>query len=379
MTFSDKKEVLLFVSVDWYFCMHWLPLARAVLEAGFTVTVMTEVTDKEERIRAAGLHIIPIRLSRGGMNPFRELGAMWQIIKILRRVRPDLAHNIAHKPVLYGTIAARLASIGAIVDTLPGMGFLFTSSGLKARLLRPLVVNAYRGLLGGKHVRVIVQNPEDKDQLMREAGVNATLIRGAGVDLERFRPTPEAPGPITVLLASRMLWDKGIKEFVQAARRLAAKGIDARFALVGKPDEGNPSAVPEEQLREWHARGDVEWWGYREDMPEVLAQAHVVSLPSYREGLPTILIEAAAAGRPLVATDVPGCREVVTDQVNGLLVPPRNAAALASAIELLIRDACLRTEFGRRSRCRAEAEFGIDRIAAATLDVYAALLSRERH
>lgn len=378
MTLGNKKEVLLFVSVDWYFCMHWLPLARAMLDAGFAVTVMTEITGHEERIRAAGLHLIPVRLSRGGMNPFRELSVVWQIIKILRRVRPDLAHNIAQKPVLYGTLAARLVSIGAIVDTLPGLGFLFISSGLKARLLRPLVVNAYRGLLGGKHVRVIAQNPEDKDQLMREAGVNATLIRGAGVDLERFRPTPEAPGTITVLLASRMLWDKGVKEFVQAAQRLAAKGVRARFALAGKPDEGNPTAVPEERLREWHARGDVEWWGYREDMPEVLAQAHVVSLPSYREGLPTILIEAAAAGRPLVATDVPGCREVVRDQVNGFLVPPRDAAALASAIELLIRDAGLRTEFGRRSRYLAETEFGIDRVTAATLDLYAALLSGER-
>jgi glycosyltransferase involved in cell wall biosynthesis len=200
------------------------------------------------------------------------------------------------------------------------------------------------------------------------------LIRGAGVDLDRFVPAPPRKGPVIIVLASRMLWDKGVREFVDAARLLRARGVAARCVLVGTPDAGNPSAVAEAQLNDWQERGDVEWWGHRDDMPRVLAQAHVVCLPSYREGLPTILIEAAAAGLPLVATDVPGCREVVHPGVNGLLVPARDAASLAAAMATLAADETLRLRYGRQSRRLAEAEFGIGRVSLATLDLYASLI-----
>jgi glycosyltransferase involved in cell wall biosynthesis len=372
-----RKKVLFFVTVDWYFCMHWLPLARAVKEAGYEVAVMTEITDQDERIRAAGLHLLPISLSRKGMNPVRELRVLARILTVVRTERPDLIHNIAQKPVLYGTLAARIAGVRAVVNTLAGLGYLFTSQSLKARAIRVPLVAAYRWMLRRPNVRVIVQNPEDQVQLRRLAGLDPILIRSAGVDLSRFVPSPEPAEPVTVTLASRLLWDKGVREFVEAARLIRARRLRARFVLVGRPDQGNPSAVDEALLRQWDADGEIEWWGYREDMPEVLAQSHIVCLPSYyREGLPTILIEGAAVGRPLVTTDHTGCREAVREGENGLLVPPRDAAALADALEKLIQDQQLRARFGRRSLEIAREEFSIERVTEATLEVYGSLATR---
>jgi glycosyltransferase involved in cell wall biosynthesis len=380
MSGPSGRKVLFLVAVDWYFCLHWLPLAEAVRRAGFETVVMTEVTDPAlaARIRDAGLGLLPIELSRNSLNPFAELAALRRILRLLRAERPDLLHAIAQKPVVYGALAARMTGVGAMVGTLAGLGYLFTSDGLKARLLRPLVLLAYRLLLTGRRVGVIVQNPDDGRTLARLAGIRSVLIKGAGVDLERFTPTAPPPEPVTVVLASRMLWDKGLQEFVDAAALLRARGITLRMILVGKPDPSNPSAVPEQQLRQWHDSGDIEWWGHRADMPAVLALAHIICLPSYREGLPTILIEAAAAGLPLVATDVPGCREVVRDGKNGLLVPPRDAAALAAALARLAADADLRAAYGRASRQLAEAELGIGRVAEETLAVYRGLLGAVR-
>ncbi len=369
-TSGEGKKLLYFVTEDWYFCLHWLPLAIAVRDAGFDVTVLTRVSEHGERIRGAGLGLIPIPLSRGGTNPFLELGLLRRLIAVLRREQPELIHNIAQKPVLYGTLAARLAGVPAVVNTLAGLGFMFSSQGAKARLLRIAAVHAYRHLLKEPNVRVIVQNPDDAEHLRAHASVEPVLIRGAGVDLGRFRPTPEPPEPVVVALASRLLWDKGVAEFVEAASLLRERGVAARLALVGKPDPGNPTAVAEARLSAWAQQGLVEWWGYREDMPRVLEQTHIVCLPSYREGLPTILIEGAAAGRALVATDVPGCREVVRDRMNGFLVPPYDALKLADALQQLVEDAALRKAFGEQSRTLAEAEFGIQRVVRDTLHVY---------
>ncbi len=375
-----RGPVIFYVSVDWYFCLHWLPLAQAVQAAGHDVVLMTSTTDPElvARIEAAGLRLHAIPLSRQGMRPREEWRSLQAVLRVLRTERPVLLHAIAQKPVLYGALATRLGRAPALVATLAGMGYVFTARTRRARWLKAGLTLAYRVLLGQPRARVIVQNPDDQAELRRNAGVDATLIRGAGVDLARFRPQPPPAGPVTVVLASRMLWDKGLQEFVDAAALLRARGVPARMVLVGKPDPSNPSAVPEAQLRQWHDSGAVEWWGHRADMPAVLAQAHIVCLPSYREGLPTILIEAAAAGLPLVATDVPGCREVVQAGENGFLVPPRDAAALAEALARLAEDTELRATYGRASRRLAEAAFGIGRVTEETLSVYRELLAGTR-
>jgi glycosyltransferase involved in cell wall biosynthesis len=372
MSHAVGAKVVLLVAVDWYFCLHWLPLAQAVRAAGYDVAVMTEITDGAcaERIRAANLRLLPITLSRSRLNPVAEMGSLLRIAHQMWVEGPDLLHAIGQKPVLYGALAARLAGVGAVVGTFAGLGYIFTSHRVQNRLLRPLMMLGYRFVLSGRSTRVIVQNPDDERRIARSAGVNPILIMGAGVDLERFSPRGVAPLPVTVVLASRMLWDKGVQEFVTAASRLQRRRTPVRMVLVGAPDQGNPSTISRRQLQEWDAAGAVEWWGHRSDMPAVLAQAHVVCLPSYREGLPTILLEAAAAGLPLIATDVPGCREVVRAGVNGTLVPARDAGALANAIEVLVGDSELRDRYGHASRRMAEAEFGIERVASATLSVY---------
>ncbi len=371
-----SPKLLFLVTEDWYFCSHRLALACAARDAGYDVAVATRVSAHGEQIRSAGLRLIPIGLRRSGRNPWRELGAIGEIATIYRRERPDIVHHVALKPVLYGSLAAKISSVPGVVNALAGMGYVFTSHKFSARLLRPLISLAFRILLTGS--RVILQNPDDRKTLLaanilKESQV--VLIRGSGVDTSVFRYTPEADTqPPLIVLPARMLWDKGVGEFVAAAQTLKQQGIAARFVLAGERDPDNPAAIPLEQLQDWHESGVVEWLGKQDDMPALLAQSHIVCLPSYREGLPKSLLEAAASGRAIVATDVPGCREAVRHDENGLLVPARDAVALAQALHLLIGDAAMRQRFGQRGRSMAEQEFSGEKVAAETLALYRELL-----
>lgn len=408
MNAREPRQIAFFVTVDWYFYHHYLDLARAFREEGYVVTIITGVHEHAERIRAAGLELVPFEVSRKGMNPLREIWTLLRLVKVLRHLRPTLLHNIAQKPVIYGTLAARLAGVPAIVNGVAGMGYLFTSNRVRARVARTLVRVAYRTVLSAPNVRMLVQNRDDQALVGSLTGASPTLIPGSGVDLTIFSPRQTAfpagapcpasgphvctvpgsisgsahaqvsgsSGPPVVLLASRMLWDKGLGELVEAAGLLKERGVKARVCLVGKPDDGNPASVGERQLLDWHRAGAVEWWGYRGDMAAVLAEADIACLPSYREGLPRFLIEAAAMGLPMVTTDVPGCREAVEPGVSGFLVPPRNAKALADALQRLIDDPALRERFGRQARLVAEARFGQAQILERVKDVYRQLLDR---
>lgn len=375
---ASQPRLLFVVAEDWYFCSHRLHIALAAKDAGFDVAVATRAGCDAERITTAGLRLHPIGMSRGGLNPWRELTSFLELLRIYRLERPDLAHHVAVKPVIYGSLAARLAGVPRVVNALAGLGFLFSSSSLKARLLRPLATLAYRLLLGGRGRVLILQNADDRELFVRRGLAPAAairLIRGAGVDTDRYVPRPEPEGPPLVVLPARLLRDKGVAEFVAAVRLLGARGIAARFALIGDVDPENPASIGHEQLAAWRAEGAVEIWGYRDDMPEVLARCALVCLPSYREGLPKVLLEAASCGRAIVATDVPGCREIVADGDNGLLVPPRDAAALAAAMETLLGDPALRRSMGEQGRQRVLAEFAAEKVAAATLAVYRELLA----
>lgn len=367
-----NRRLLFFCAEDWFVCSHWLPQIAAAQRAGYEVHVATRVRGHGAMIEATGAKLVPLDLSRRGMNPLAELKLLFGLVRLYRRLRPDLAHHVAMKPMVYGTLAARIANTPAIVNYMAGLGWLFTADSAKARLLRPGVRWTLGRLLAAG--RVIVENPDDAAQVLALGVESGRLhrIRGAGVDLAVFSPRPEAEGVPLVVLPARMLWTKGVGEFVAAARRLKAAGVAARFALVGDPDPENPASVPQEQLAAWAEEGAVECWGRRGDMPEVLAEAHIVCLPSYREGLPKALIEAAAAGRAIVTTDTPGCREVVAAGDNGLLVPARDGAALAEALRALIADPGSRRRMGRRGREIAEAEFAVERIVAETLAVYRA-------
>ena len=367
-------KLLFLVTEDWYFVSHRLPLAVAACQAGYEVTVVTRVGEHGHTIRNAGLRLIPIEQIRRSKYPFLEMMLVARLIAIYRRERPDIVHHVAMKPMLYGSLAARLAGVRHVVNALAGLGWLFTSESRFAHVLGRGVRFAFRKLLN--RGTVIVQNPDDM-QWFIDLGIESSrihLIRGSGVEVKRFAPTPEPNGEPVVVLASRMLWDKGVGEFVAAARNLKQRGVAGRFVLVGDSDPANPASIPLGLLESWHAEGVIEWWGHRNDMVQVFAQSHLVCLPSYREGLPKVLLEAAACGRAIVTTDMPGCREVVSHGDNGLLVPPRNEAALADALQTLLQDPERRSRMGTRGRGRAVQEFSVDKVVAETLALYRGLL-----
>jgi len=373
----SRPKILYFITEDWYFCSHRLPLALAARDAGYDVAVVTNVNEHADVIRRAGIRLIPFDLSRKGMNPASELAVLARLVALYRKEKPDIVHQVAMKPVLYGSLAARLSGVSRVVNALAGLGYIFTSDQPKARFLRPVIGSAFRGLLNSRRSRLILQNQDDRAKFIRKRFISEKrirLIRGSGVDTAVFVPTPEPPGVPVVILPSRMLWDKGVREFVDAAGQLKKRGISARFVLVGDADPHNPSAIPTEQLTAWHAEGAVEWWGRRDDMPAVFEQSHIVCLPSYREGLPKVLLEAASCGRPIVTTDTPGCRDVVRQGENGLLVPVRGTAELADALQLLIEQPELRKKMGCKGREIVVSEFALEKVVAKTMNIYRELL-----
>lgn len=375
---APKPRLLFVVTEDWYFCSHRLPLALAAIEAGFDVSVATRVSAHGDVIRGAGIQVHPWEMSRGSTGVFTELRALLNLFRIYRAARPDIVHHVALKPVLYGSLLAKLRGIPAVVNALGGMGSVFTAGSARKRLLKTAILNVFKLLLSAKGKILILQNPDDRDLMVTQAGVapeRIRLIRGAGVSLDEFGVVPEPAGVPVVVLPARMLWDKGVGEFVEAARLLQAEGVRARFVLVGGTDECNPSGIDPKQLNQWTAEGLVEWLGMRRDMPAVLQGANIVCLPSYREGLPKSLLEAAACGRAIVSTDVPGCREIVRDGQNGILVPARDAVALAAALRQMILSPELRSRMGRRGRDMVVAEFSEQIVVAQTINIYRELLA----
>jgi glycosyltransferase involved in cell wall biosynthesis len=374
-----KPRLLFLVGDDVFFCSHRLPLAAAAVQAGYDVTVATHVTTLADRITATGARLVPLRIRRATRGVGSELAAAAEIVPLYRRLKPDIVHHVAIKPVVYGSLAARLTGVPYVVNAIAGLGWVFLSDAPLARTLRPLLHLAFKGLLAPGNGRVIVQNPDDRAVLIERGLATAdhiVIIRGSGVDLAAFAATPLPAGLPIVVLPARLLVEKGVREFAQAAGALKREGVAARFVLVGAPDPSNRGAIPQGELDRWVREGSVEWWGHRDDMPAVLAQSTIVCLPTYREGLPKSLLEGAAAARPLMATDVPGCREAVRDGENGLLVPPRDAAALAAALRTLLTDPERCRRMGAAGRALAEREFSVDQVVRQTLDLYASLLGR---
>jgi glycosyltransferase involved in cell wall biosynthesis len=313
---------------------------------------------------------VPFPLSRQGINPFYELRTLWRLTRLYHQLAPDIVHHFTIKPVLYGSTAAHILRIPGIINSITGLGHLFIDPEPITRLLRRLASWLYRINLRG--TEVIFENPEDRKIFIEWGFIKPRqghLILGTGVDVERFRPTAKENNPPIVLFSSRILVTKGILEYVEAIRILKAKGINARFALAGKADPGNPASIPDEQIEAWKQSNLVEWWGWQSDMPAALAQTDIFCLPSYREGVPNALLEATACGLPIVTTDTPGCRDVVTNGVNGLLVPVKNAQAIADALETLILDPESRRRMGSAGR-EIAVNFSNIKINRETLAVY---------
>lgn len=373
-----QTNVILFVvNAPEFFLSHRFPLAVAAQKLGYKVHVATAEGADVERIQAQGFihHVVPF--ARSGQNPLNELGTLLCLVKLFRRVKPSLVHLITIKPVLYGGIAARLAGIKCVVSAVSGLGTIFLAESATARLRRWFITRLYRSAFKQVHLAVIFQNPDDRDVLLTLKALmpeQVRMIRGSGVALSDYPCVLEPEGKPTVVMAARLLRDKGVLEFVEAARLLKQRSILVEMRLIGSPDPGNPTSVTQEELEQWAAEGIISLLGFRRDIAEQYANANIVCLPSYREGLPKSLVEAAACGRAVITTDVPGCRDAITPDETGLLVPVKDAVALANAIEELLNDTELRKRMGQSGRALAEEAFAIEKIVQQHMDIYQELL-----
>lgn len=368
-----KPVVVYLVTEAWYFLAHHLETANEAARRGFRVVVATNIGDREAALRATGFEVVQIHFRRAGLMPIHEWLTIRAIKALYRRVQPAVVHHIALKPVVLGSIAARWAGVPHVINMITGLGFVFASSRPKARALRLMLVPVLRAVFATPRIVVITQNSDDAKTLLNLRVIvpeQLVVVRGLGVDLSRFRYSLSPEGQPVVVLPARLLWDKGVGEFVGAARRLRSLHAQARFVLVGAEDRENPSAVSNSTLQGWQQEGVVEWWGYRADIDAVYRDATIVCLPSYREGLPQSLLEASAVGRPLVATDVPGCREVVRHGINGYLVPARNDEALAEALAALIADPQNARRLGAEGRRIVEQEFTVEHAMAQIFEQY---------
>lgn len=373
-------KVLLFANTDWYLFNFRLSLARTLRDAGHDVFLVSPDGLYGEKLRELGFRWEAAPMVRRSLNPLREYALVQWLRRLIEREHVDLVHGFTIKAAVYGSIAGRLAGIRARVNAVAGMGYVFTSNSPRALVLRPVIRRLFRYALDGDGARLILQNPDDVAMFAQARLVKADRVRlipGSGVDCSRFTPLEEGArqaGTFRVVLAARLLWDKGVAEYVEASRLLRARGLAVEFLLAGDPDPGNPAAVPEHVIRGWVDEGLVRWLGHVRDMPGLFHSVDAVVLPSYREGLPKGLVEAAACALPLVTTDVPGCREVVTHGEDGLLIPVKNAPALADAIAQLEEDPALCRRLGEAARRKALLQFDERSVIKRTLDVYRELI-----
>jgi glycosyltransferase involved in cell wall biosynthesis len=366
-------KVLLFANSDWYLYNFRLPLAQAIAGQGHDVTLMSPDGRYRPQIEQAGFRWIPFALDSQGTHPVRELLTLWRLMKIYRAEKPQLAHHFTIKCVLYGSIAAKVAGVRTTINAITGVGYLFQEDSLKAKICRALVKKFYSFALRG--TKTIFQNKDDLGSYLQQRLVQADrcfLSKGSGVNVERFTPTRQTrpAAPVRILFAARLLWNKGVQELLDAAEIVSQLAQNIEFVIAGETCPGHPAAVAPSIIAQWQTRNNLQFLGHRNDMADLLHSADIVVLPSYREGTPRILLEAAACGLPLIATDVPGCREIVRPGVNGILVPVGDGARLAAAILELATDAGRRRSMGRQSRSIVCQEFSEHQVISETLAVY---------
>ncbi len=369
-----SPRLLFLVTDDRYFISHRLPMARAAKAAGYEVHVATHISRFEDAIKAEGFVLHELSWEKAGQTPFTLARDVLIIRRLYRSVRPDIINHVALKPVILGMLAAFGLGM-AKVNIITGLGSGFIGRDWKGRILKSVLVAALRMLLNSKRTVSVVQNSDDRETLI-SIGINpetVNLILGSGIDIDNTEPLAEPSGPITVGITSRMLDDKGIRPLVTAQSKLQARGLDIRLLLAGEPDPTNRSTLSEAEMKAFAAMPGIEWLGHIDDVKTVWERAHIAALPSRREGLPKSLLEAAAFGRPIIATNVPGCREVARHGENALLVPVDDAAALAHAIETLANDRELRARFGANGRRAVENCFSSAAIGSQIVEIYTKL------
>ncbi len=368
----------LVANTDWYLYNFRLSLAKALREKEYEVMLISPGGEYALRIEEQGFNWYEWQVGRQSIAPWLEIKALRELAYLYQKLKPDLVHHHTIKPVLYGGYAVRQSGASAVVASITGRGYAFTGQGTRPKLMELIVRPFYRRVFRIKNTRIIFENESDQ-QYFIDAGFvkpeQCHLIESVGVDPDLYYPIPEPDGPVVILMASRMLWDKGVGVLVEAARILQKKGLEFKIELVGNPDPGNPTSIPKEQLLAWERENLLEWLGWQSDMQRIFAGCHIVTLPSFHEGVPTGLLEAAACGRPIVASDIPGCRAVVHDGITGLLVPPKQPEPLAAALERLILDPDLRGRMGKAGRERILRHFTQQQINQQTLEVYRLSLS----
>ena len=368
-------KLIIVVNELWFFLSHRLPIALAARDAGYEVHIASRSGTSSEikQLNQELLQFHPVSFRRSSIGLWQELKTLRELRRLYREIQPDIVHHVTIKPVLYGTLVARWVGGIQILNAISGLGYLFIAQGWKSSIRKKILLWGYRAILNSKKVWILFQNPDDQALFAQHKIIHpqhASIIKGSGVDLQQFTFSAIPKGKIKIILVARMLWDKGVGEFVKAATVLKQQGVDADFLLVGSVDLGNPKSISIEQLEQWSKSGVVKWLGERADIPQLVAKSHIAVLPSYREGLPKSLIEAAAVGRPIVTTNVPGCREVVKEGENGFLVPARDAKKLAAAIKKLTNNPKLLITMGKKSRLMAEQEFSIQKVISKTLALY---------
>lgn len=375
-----KKVILYVVNVDWFFLSHRLPLALKALDEGYRVIVLTSDTGCSDEIESYGIEFIAAPFLEKKGSFFEEFYNIYRLKSLYSNLKPDLIHHVTIRPVLYGSFAARLSKVPAVVNALSGLGYIYINNTLANRVLRLFFTKLFKWGFSHPNSTLILQNQDDEKLFIDKKLISANqikIIKGSGVDTEKFVPTSknEKKEGLDVAFIGRMLWDKGVGEFVEAAKILHDKDTPANFHLYGAPYETNPMSIPLHKLQEWENGGIVEVHGHVSEMSSELNNIDIVCLPSYREGLPKALIEAASAGKPIVTTDVPGCREVVKDGYNGYLVSPKDSESLALKVKDLIESPEKRKEYGLNSRKMAVEKFSVDDVINKTMKIYRSLLS----
>jgi glycosyltransferase involved in cell wall biosynthesis len=371
------KKLFFVISEDWFFRSHFAERARAAVQAGYDVRLVTHINPDTPKIEISGLRVIPWRFSRGSLNPFEALHSIWQLHTLYKTEQPDIVYSVALKPILLSGLAARMLKPTAQVFAPVGLGYIFTATSLKAKLLRPFISLLLKRATTHQNSFTIFENQDDRAKWLELnlAKQEATIvIPGAGVDVSSYQPNEQALKTYNFIMVSRLLWEKGVGTFVEAARLAKSRGKTWSFVLVGASDKQNHGAVPSAKLEQWHAGGDINWLGQRDDVAALLQSSEVYVLPSaYGEGLPKSILEAMSCGLPVVTTNTPGCRDAVINGKNGLLVPPKNPEALLAAMQELAESQEKRSAMGAASRQMVLEEFSSQRVIEQTLAVWTEL------
>jgi len=366
-------KLLIVDSEDWTFWFHRLSLAITVKANGFDVTLLTRCNEYASKIRERGINVSHVDFVRSTRLPIKDIINIYKLHSLFKLHKPSIIHNVALKTILISSLAALLSRKTVVVNAFTGLGYVFSSEQLLAKTIRLFIKPVFKYFATRPNFWSVFQNPDDMNLFIKQGmaiAERSVLIRGSGVDTEEYTQMPDNNDVPIVMLASRMLWDKGIGEFIEASKKAYENNINAKFVLVGDVDPENPMSIPEATLNKWASEGFIEWRGHCANMPEMLGNASIVCLPSYREGLPKVLLEAAAVGRPLIATDVPGCREIVRNNENGILVKLKDVDSLYRAIEFLVQNKKTRLDMGAKSRVIVETELSNVIINRKTIDLY---------